>query len=114
MLEGRYLRASDRRPLYGGLGAVGIRAGRWKYIRYATGERELYDLQRDPLELHSIDSPSPELLGVLDRTWRRTVHCVADACRTPLPEQLRLGADEVRQVTQGQEAARDAYYGEAG
>jgi N-acetylglucosamine-6-sulfatase len=29
----------------------GVRTERYKYVRYSTGERELYDLERDPLEL---------------------------------------------------------------
>ena len=29
----------------------GVRTERYKYVRYSTGEQELYDLQRDPLEL---------------------------------------------------------------
>ena len=31
----------------------GIRVGRYKYVRYAGGVRELYDLRDDPAELHS-------------------------------------------------------------
>jgi arylsulfatase A-like enzyme len=29
----------------------GVRTERYKYVRYSTGEQELYDLERDPLEL---------------------------------------------------------------
>jgi hypothetical protein len=32
---------------------AGIRNQRWKYIRYWSGEEELYDLQGDPYELNS-------------------------------------------------------------
>jgi arylsulfatase A-like enzyme len=35
-------------------GYTAIRAGRWKYVEYATGERELYDLIADPHELASL------------------------------------------------------------
>ncbi len=31
-----------------------IRTERWKYIEYETGEKELYDLQNDPYELHNL------------------------------------------------------------
>jgi arylsulfatase A-like enzyme len=32
---------------------VGIRLGPYKYVEYQTGERELYDLTRDPAELYN-------------------------------------------------------------
>jgi N-acetylglucosamine-6-sulfatase len=31
-----------------------VRSGAWKYVRYATGEEELYDLERDPAELENL------------------------------------------------------------
>jgi arylsulfatase A-like enzyme len=31
-----------------------VREDRWKYVEYATGESELYDLQADPFELQSL------------------------------------------------------------
>lgn len=31
----------------------GIRAGRYKYVEYTNGDRELYDLKSDPAELHN-------------------------------------------------------------
>jgi N-acetylglucosamine-6-sulfatase len=34
----------------------GTLAGRWRYIRYANGETELYDLNADPFELDSLSS----------------------------------------------------------
>jgi arylsulfatase A-like enzyme len=35
-----------------------VRAGRWKYVEYASGERELYDLVADPYELRSLHTTS--------------------------------------------------------
>ena len=32
----------------------GVRGHRWKYVRYADGSRELYDLEADPLELRNV------------------------------------------------------------
>lgn len=37
--------------------------GRWHYIRWATGRKELYDLSRDPWELHDV-SADPALTTV--------------------------------------------------
>jgi N-acetylglucosamine-6-sulfatase len=34
---------------------IGVRTPRYLYVRYTTGERELYDLQRDPYELQNLD-----------------------------------------------------------
>jgi N-acetylglucosamine-6-sulfatase len=33
-----------------------LRSTRWKYVRYATGEEELYDLEADPFELENVSS----------------------------------------------------------
>jgi arylsulfatase A-like enzyme len=33
---------------------VGLRTDRWKYVEYATGESELYDLTNDPWELRNL------------------------------------------------------------
>jgi N-acetylglucosamine-6-sulfatase len=35
-----------------------VRSARWKYVRYATGEEELYDLDADPLELENLAARS--------------------------------------------------------
>jgi choline-sulfatase len=39
----------------------GVRSERWRYIRYADGSEELYDMQQDPMEWHNLASdPSLE------------------------------------------------------
>ena len=43
-----------------------VRSARWKYVRYATGEEELYDLEGDPSELENVASLPPEA-ETLDR-----------------------------------------------
>jgi N-acetylglucosamine-6-sulfatase len=35
-------------------GYVGLRSARWLYVEYGSGERELYDYQRDPYELDNL------------------------------------------------------------
>lgn len=38
----------------------GLETERWAYIEYSTGERELYDLQRDPYELRNLAAVAAE------------------------------------------------------
>ncbi len=70
-----------------GLTEIGIRTGRYKYVRYANGDRELYDLVTDPLELESrIGDPSyATVQRDLDELWWEYKDCRGDACRKPLP-----------------------------
>jgi arylsulfatase A-like enzyme len=42
-----------------------IRSSRWKYVRYTTGEEELYDLASDPFELSSV-AGEPDVASVLE------------------------------------------------
>lgn len=61
----------------------GVRTRRWLYVEYRNGERELYDLARDPYELHSIhaDPRARRTLRVLHSTLRRLAHCRGRSCR---------------------------------
>jgi arylsulfatase A-like enzyme len=47
----------------------GLRTSGWVYVRYATGEQELYDLAKDPYELTNVAGRSTE---VRDRLRART------------------------------------------
>lgn len=93
------------------LNTVGIRLGRWKYVRYATGEYELYDLLRDPLELSSIND-KPGLRQKLDQVWHSAVHCKAEACRADLPPGLQLSPVANEELTLRQQRETAAYYGQ--
>ena len=95
-----------------GLTEVGVRTGRWKFVRYANGDQELYDLLRDPLELTSRIG-QPEYAGVqreMRRLWNRYQDCFEDLCRLPLPAKYRTTVAELAE--QNQAATRDArrYY----
>jgi N-acetylglucosamine-6-sulfatase len=60
----------------------GLRTGRYFYVEYSTGERELYDLATDPYELHNLaGSPSPLLTSLATRL-RALRSCAGKACRT--------------------------------
>jgi N-acetylglucosamine-6-sulfatase len=79
----------ERGPGSSGLGqrmVTAIRTPRYLYAVHATGERELYDLDRDPLELASLHGSS-ELAEVESELARRLAtlqDCVGAAC-SPAP-----------------------------
>jgi N-acetylglucosamine-6-sulfatase len=56
---------------------TGLRAGRWKYVEYLDGARELFDLERDPDELHNLRRPAPRLA----RELARLRDCRGQSCR---------------------------------
>lgn len=63
----------------------GIRAGRYKYIEYTNGERELYDLRTDPAELQNrIHNPAWRRVATsLARILASRRECRGAACRAP-------------------------------
>ena len=64
-----------------------VRTNRWLYVEYRSGERELYDLERDPNELHS-HAYEPRYAATrhtLHRVLRRLAHCRGASCRRPAP-----------------------------
>jgi len=48
------------------VGSFGLSADRWRYIRYAEGSEELYDIRSDPYEWHNLASMDQHR-GTLDR-----------------------------------------------
>jgi N-acetylglucosamine-6-sulfatase len=65
---------------------TGIRIGPYKYIQYADGERELYHLNRDPYELHSL-AANPrysKVVAWLAARLKELAACSASACRRPV------------------------------
>lgn len=60
-----------------------VRTGRYKYIEYATGERELYDLRADPYELESRhDDPRyADVRRRLAAELAELVDCQGTSCR---------------------------------
>ena len=59
------------------------RTERFKYVEHSTGDRELYDLRRDPDELRSVhaDPDYARTLGALRRELVRLRRCKGSACR---------------------------------
>ena len=65
---------------------TGIRVGPYKFIQYATGERELYNLNRDPYELQSL-AANPRYRNVvawLAARLRALAACSGAPCRRPV------------------------------
>ncbi|MDQ2983945.1 MAG: sulfatase [Actinomycetota bacterium] len=69
-----------------------VRTRRFKYAEYATGERELYDLARDPYELQSlhIDPRYASVRTSLSTRLHRLVACRGSGCRVGPPLRLSL------------------------
>jgi len=60
---------------------LAVRTPRYEYIDYARGKDELYDMNRDPYQAHSIHADPPE--GVLAEMRAKLAglrNCAAEAC----------------------------------
>jgi arylsulfatase A-like enzyme len=108
--------ASGSRPRGGGATAslltppkdyAGIRLGPYKYIAWPTGEKELYNINKDPNELNSLhrDPNYFPIRNFLHRQMKRFTSCVGRECREvtpPLPltriEFQRLQAKKQREI----------------
>ena len=59
-----------------------IRTETNKYVEYATGDKELYDLQADPYELDNVyESADPSLVAELKTRLDALKSCVGEGCR---------------------------------
>ncbi|MBW8059087.1 MAG: sulfatase [Solirubrobacterales bacterium] len=93
----------------------GIRLGPYKYIAWPTGEKELYDITRDPDELNSLHK-IPNFFPIrnfLHRQLRRLEGCVGRECREVTPklpltrkEQQRLQRKKQKERRQRQQEKR--------
>lgn len=65
----------------------GIRLGPYKYIAWPDGEKELYNINKDPNELNNIvkDPNYYPIRNFLHRQLRRYEDCVGRECREPTP-----------------------------
>ena len=91
---------------------IGLRTARYKLIRWASGAVELYDLNRDPNELHNMatDPHYTDLRRQLTQLWWRYKDCVATACTRPLPASLRTTPAIVARQTMRQTAQVRAWW----
>jgi arylsulfatase A-like enzyme len=59
-----------------------LRTNNYLYVEYKTGEHELYDLRKDPYELHNMyASTSLELKQRLEAQLDALRQCSAEECR---------------------------------
>lgn len=66
----------------GGMASVGFRTSTYKYVEYKNGDRELYDMVNDPLELENqAANAQPELLTMLSMHLAALYACAGTACR---------------------------------
>jgi arylsulfatase A-like enzyme len=65
----------------------GIRLGPYKYIAWPDGEKELYNINKDPNELNNIvrEPNFYPIRNFLHRQLRRYENCVGRECREPTP-----------------------------
>jgi N-acetylglucosamine-6-sulfatase len=67
---------------------AGIRLGPYKYIAWPSGEKELYNIERDPYELNSLHEV-PNFFPIrnfLHRQMKRLLDCDGRICRETTPE----------------------------
>jgi arylsulfatase A-like enzyme len=105
----RRRKGSDLPP---GLTTSGLRTPRYKLIRYANGDAELYDLLLDPNELTSVwnDPAYASIRQQLTDLWERYKECGGPACRVPLPPSLwGHAADMAAQDANAHRERRDYY-----
>jgi arylsulfatase A-like enzyme len=68
---------ADGRPAY-----RAVRTAKWLYVKYSTGERELYNLRNDPYQLRSLHaSADSTLVAALDSSLRDLSGCSGAGCR---------------------------------
>ena len=80
-----------------------LRTYRYTYVEYTTGERELYDLERDPFQLQSLhaDPAHTEVQAELARRLARLRDCAGGDCWARPQLRLRLQACRARVLGAG-------------
>jgi hypothetical protein len=74
---------------------LGLRTERYLYVEYASGERELYDMQTDPYQLQNlVATADPALLAGLAADLDHLRVCAAAECRNAEDLLPSAAADE--------------------
>lgn len=111
--EGYFPELQRRERDFGALGEVGVRTGRYKFVRWASGQEELYDLAKDPNELRNLrrDPDHADLRNRLDRVWRDQRDCRGRDCLKPLPKDLQVSPAELARIHDNFAAERKRHFG---
>lgn len=93
--------------------AIGIRTARYFYVRYANGQAELFDLERDPLQLASVarDPAYAATRRSLDVAWNAFKDCRGADCQIPLAPALRESPRRTAELREKIDTASARYYG---
>jgi N-acetylglucosamine-6-sulfatase len=83
---------------------IGIRLGPYKYIEWPNGEKELYDINKDPFELNNKvrDKNLFPIRNFLSTELRRLATCVGKKCQT-VAEKIPLTAKQQREIKRQKE-----------
>jgi N-acetylglucosamine-6-sulfatase len=83
---------------------IGIRLGPFKYIEWPNGEKELYDINKDPYELNNKvrDRNLYPIRNFLSTELRRLATCVGKKCQT-VAEKIPLTAKQQREIRRQKE-----------
>jgi N-acetylglucosamine-6-sulfatase len=92
---------------------IGVRTARYKLVRWATGEVELYDLHRDPNELvnRATEPRYRDVRRDLEHVWWQFKDCGGTACSKPLPAGLQVEPERLAALTSVQAAGVRAMFG---
>jgi arylsulfatase A-like enzyme len=96
--------------------AIGIRTAQYFYVKYASGEVELFDLAKDALEMNSV-AHDPAYAGVrrgLNAAWWKFHDCVGAACDIPLPPSLSVNAARATELRTHMRESTEGFYGRPG
>jgi len=93
--------------------AIGVRTARYMFVRYASGESELFDLQKDPLEMRSVASwdSYAGVRSTLMKVWREVSYCKRADCRPLLPDSLQSDVATTTKLRDLLTSAQADYYG---
>ncbi len=61
---------------------LGVRTGAWTYVRWADGQRELYNHAADPYELRDVSASQGGVVTALDALAVRLHSCGGAGCRS--------------------------------
>ena len=94
---------------------IGIRLGAYKYIEWPSGEKELYDITKDPYELNNIarDKNFAPIRNFLHNELRDLAECSGRSCRETTPkmpvtkrEQLRIKRQKEKEQRERERAQK--------